>query len=578
MSFDCLVLAAVREELQQRLAGARVQRVFEAGKNEAVLHLHHRNRVEMLLLSGDARHARVHLTNRRQERPETPSPFCMLLRKYLVGGRIRAFRQLPLERVLEIDFDPPEARRPVKLVAEIMGRRSNLVLVDEKEVILGAVKTASWEQNPKRAVQPGEPYRPVPSQDKLDPLTARPAELAKALKSLPSGNGSPEKALVRAVRGLSPLAARELLHRSQWDPGAPRQSAQRLAGAIRALFAAAAAGEFRPVLAERQGLFAAFSLTHLPAPELQAYTSINELLDEYYDHLIRREKKANLRNLLNSRVSQRLARLEKTLQEQRQELAGAEDAPRYRLYGETLLTYGGQVPRGASLAVLPHLYRPEETLEIPLDPARSAHDNSRKYFQRYRKAQKAQEIIAERIKQTGEEIAYCRALLYTIENGDGRSLEEIRQELVEAGYLREKKKKKGTKKELPPQPLTFKASSGRTILVGQNNRQNDYITFKLAARRDTWLHIREVPGSHVILKDAPYPPPDEDLEEAALLAAYYSRARESSAAAVDYTQVRHVRRGPGGKPGFALYDNFRTITVNPGSEKLQRLLKSGAPS
>ncbi len=577
MSFDCLVLAAVREELQQRLAGARVQRVFEAGKNEAVLHLHHRGRVEMLLFSGDARHARVHLTSRRQARPETPSPFCMLLRKYLVGGRIREFRQLPLERVLEVDFDPPEAMRPVKLVAEIMGRRSNLILVDEKEVILGAVKTASWEQNPKRAVQPGEPYRPVPPQDKLNPLTARLEELEKALELLPAGNGSLEKKLVQAVGGLSPLAARELLHRSRWDPGAPRLSARRLAGAIRELFAAAAAGEFTPVLAERQGLFAAFSLTHLPASELKTYGSINELLDEYYDHLIRREKKANLRNLLYNRVSQRLARLEKTLQEQRQELAGAEDGPRYRLYGETLLTYGGQVPQGASLAVLPHLYLPEETLEIPLDPALSAQDNSRKYFQRYRKAQKAQKIIAERIKQTREEIAYCRELLYAIENGDGRSLEEIQQELIEAGYLREKRKKR-PQKELPPQPLIFKTSSGRTVLVGQNNRQNDYITFKLAARRDTWLHIREVPGSHVILKDAPYPPPDEDLEEAALLAAYYSRARESSAAAVDYTQVRHVRRGPGGKPGFVLYDNFRTITVNPGSEKLQRLLKSAAPS
>ncbi|HOL18554.1 MAG TPA: NFACT family protein, partial [Bacillota bacterium] len=470
MSFDCLVLAAVREELQQRLAGARVQRVFEIGKNEAVLHLHHRGRVEMLLLSGDAQHARVHLTSRRQERPEAPSPFCMLLRKYLVGGRIREFRQLHLERVLEIDFDPPEAMRPVKLVAEIMGRRSNLLLVDEKNVILGAVKTASWEQNPKRAVQPGEPYRPVPPQDKLDPLAVQPEELEKALDPLMGGNGNPEKALVRAVRGLSPLAARELLHRSRWDPGAPWPAAQRLAGAIRELFAAAAAGQFKPVLAERLGLYAAYSLTHLPASELQTYASINELLDEYYDRLIRREKTTNLRNLLNSRVSHRLARLEMTLHEQQQELASAEDAPLYRLYGETLLTYAGQVPRGASLAVLPHLYRPEETLEIPLDPALSAQDNSRKYFQRYRKAQKAQEIIAERIKQTREEIDYCRALLYTIENGDGRSLEEIRQELVEAGYLREKKKK-GPKKELPPQPLIYKTSSGRTILVGQNNRQ-----------------------------------------------------------------------------------------------------------
>lgn len=571
MSYDSLVLATVVEELQELLAGARVQRVYEISRNEALLQLHHRGKQPGLLLSCHARHARVHLTYHHYDHPETPSPFCMLLRKYLVGGRIREFKQPPLERVLEIYFDPPEAMQPVKLVAEIMGRRSNLILVDQKDVILGALKTASWEQNPKRAIQPGEPYRPAPPQHKLNPLSLQPEELQQELRSVLNQNSKPGPALVQAIVGLSPLAARELLHRSGYDRETLPQSIRRLSMELQALFKNVAAEKRQPVLAERQGQFAAFPLTHLPASEQRLFDSMNELLDTHYHCLIKREENTRLRDLLNARVCHRLTQLEKKLREQRKELEQAEEAPLFRLYGETLLTYSNKLPRGVSSVRLPHLYHPDKTLEIPLNPALTANENSRKYFNRYRKAKKAREFITDRISQTQVEISYCQSLLYSIESADSRSLAETRQELVEAGYLREKKKKV-KHKELLPQPLSFKASSGRTILVGVNNRQNDFVTFKAAARRDTWLHIRELPGSHVIIKEAPYPPPEEDLIEAAFLAAYFSRAKESSAAAVDYTQVRHVRRAPGGKPGFVLYDNFNTITVNPGSEKLKKLL------
>ncbi len=571
MSYDTLVLTAVKEELQEQLIGARVQRVYEIGRNEAVLQLHHRRKQMGLLLSCHARHARVHLTYRRYDHPETPSPFCMLLRKYLVGGRISEFQQPPLERVLEIYFDPPEAMQPVKLVAEIMGRRSNLILIDQKDVILGAVKTASWEQNPKRAIEPGEPYRPAPPQRKLNPLSLQPEELQKELEPVLNQNSKPGPALVQAIQGLSPLAARELLYRSSYNPANIAQSVSRLSIELHALFEDAAAGKMHPVLAEGQEHFAAFPLTHLSASEQHLFDSINELLETHYSRLIKREENARLRDMLNAKVSHRLSQLEKKLIEQVKELEEAEEAPLFRLYGDTLLTYSKQVPRGVSTVQLPHLYHPEETLEIPLNPALTTNENSRKYFNRYRKAKKARKFITDRISQTKDEISYCKSLLFSIERGDSRSLAETRLELVGAGYLREKKKKV-KQKELLPQPLSFQASSGRTILVGMNNRQNDYVTFKAAARRDTWLHIRELPGSHVIIKEAPYPPPEEDLEEAALLAAYFSRAKESSAAAVDYTQVRHVRRAPGGKPGFVLYENFKTITVNPGSEKLRKLL------
>jgi predicted ribosome quality control (RQC) complex YloA/Tae2 family protein len=573
MSYDSLVLSAVTRELQELIKGARVQRIFASNKTDLLLHLHQRNGSPVLLISCHPVYARAHLTSQRYDHLDTPSPFCMLLRKYLVGSRIHDFKQLPLERVLEIYFDPPEAMPPVKLVAEIMGRRSNLILVDQKELILGAAKTVSWAQNPRRAIQPGEPYRPVPPQAKLDPLSLQPEELFKKMEIYLSKAETPEYALVQAVMGLSPLAAREIVYRAGWDPAAPLSCAGRLALKLRALFEEAGRGANNPVLLEKSSQYAAYPLTHLPKSEQQHYLSMNQLLDIHYHRLISQEADDRLREMLTAKVSHRLARLDKKLQEQHKELEETNNAPLYRLYGETLLTYSRQAPRGAAEVKLPNPYHPEEALVVSLNPALSANENSQKYFHRYRKAVKARKIITERADQTREEIGYCHNLLFAIENADHRSLTEIRRELAETGYIREIKKKTG-KKEQPPQPAAFKTSSGRTILVGLNNRQNDYITFKVASRRDTWLHTREVPGAHVLLKDAPYPLPAEDLEEAALLAAYFSRARESSAAAVDYTQVRHVRRAPGGKPGFVLYENYGTITVNPASEILKTLLKS----
>jgi len=574
MSYDYLTLSAVTGELQATLAGARVQRIYEIGKNEIVLQLFHRGEVKALLLSCHANHARVHLTSYRYTHLDKPSPFCMLLRKYLLGGRIREFRQLYLERVLEIYFDPPEAMQPVKLVVEIMGRRSNLLLVDQKEVIIGAIKTATTEQNPRRAVQSGVAYQPVPPQNKLNPLSLRPEELLYEMERfLLNKTGTPEQALIQAVMGLSPLAARELLFRGGWDIDTPLLSANRLAAEIRTIFEDIARGKYKPVLAENQGLYAAYPLTHLPNSENQPYNSVNELLDAHYHRIIVLESSRRLRETLTTSVVNQLNKLDRKLQEQSKELTESENAPLYRLYGETLLTYGGQAPRGVSTVMLPHLYRQEETLTIPMNPMLSVNENSRHYFHRYRKATKAREMITKRIGLTEEEISYCQNLLFSIDHADNQSLAEIRRELTEAGYIRDKKKI-STKKDQLPQPLSFKTSSGRTVLVGLNNRQNDYITFKVAARRDIWLHIREVPGSHVLLKDAPYPPPEDDLTEAALLAAFFSRARQSSAAAVDYTQIRHVRRGPGAKPGFVLYENFSTITVNPLDERLKKILEA----
>ena len=228
-------------------------------------------------------------------------------------------------------------------------------------------------------------------------------------------------------------------------------------------------------------------------------------------------------------------------------MQSAEEAPLYRVYGELLLTYGRQVPRGAKQVELPDSYRPGHTVTVPLDPALSTAANAQKYFARYRKAQKGLAEIKKQLARTRADIDYHESLLFSIDRGDAASLAETRRELVDSGLLRPDKKT-GRHKEPQPEPLKFQASSGRVILVGTNNRQNDFITFKLASRRDCWFHAKNLPGSHVVIKEAPYPPPEEDLIEAALLAAYFSRGKDSSATAVDYTRSVMYGAAPAADP------------------------------
>jgi predicted ribosome quality control (RQC) complex YloA/Tae2 family protein len=570
MSFDTLIMKAITDELQAELCNTPVQRVYEPERGMIILHLYTQGRQPGLLFSTDSRYARIHLTYKKYQSQAQPSPFCMLLRKYLIGGRAVSFTNPPLERVLEIDFDPPDGMPKVKLIAEIMSRRSNLILISEDGIILGAAKTASWDKNPLRAILPGEKYRPAPPQDKLNPLEMDADSFKNTFKVLINSGKTAEQALFGTAGGISPLTAKELLYRCGWDDSRMEESTAKLFTETKALFAGSDARILQPVMLPARNIYAAMPLTHLPTAEQQEFTKANEMLDRFYATVIRDNRENELKNQLNSAVEKRLSALYKKKREQEKELQASAQANQFRLYGELLLAYADQVPVGAESVVLPDIYNPDEEIIVPLNPSKSASTNAQKHFSRYRKAKKGQDEIKKHLGKTRVEIKYCEELLYAIENNEDASLEEIRQEMIEIGFLREKQKNQRKSAALP-QPLIFKASSGRTILVGRNNRQNDYITFKAAVRRDSWFHVRQLPGGHVILKEAPYPPPPEDCEEAAFLAAYFSRGRDSGAVAVDYTEVRHVRRRPGGKPGFVFYENHSTITVNPQDQRLREL-------
>jgi predicted ribosome quality control (RQC) complex YloA/Tae2 family protein len=573
MSFDTLIMQAVTAELQEELPGAVVQKVTEPVRGEIILNLYHQGRQLNLLFSIDSKYARVHLSGKASKKEKNnpqPSPFCMLLRKYLIGCRILNLGNPPLERILEIAFAPQAGLTPVSLIAEIMSRRSNLILIGENRLILGAARIAGWEKNPLRAIYPGEKYRPVPTQNKLNPLQMSAEDFTSAFLENLAVKEKPEQALLMTVDGISPLIAKELNYRSgqQTVKAKGEIDTYTLFSEIRSLFNAMNNRQFNPVLLPGRNIYAAIRLTHLSAEEQIEQASINEMLDCFYSGVIRTEAEKTLKNLLHNAVERRLTALKRKELALKKDLKTTELAPQHRHYGELLLAYGDQVPRGADAALLPDLYKPDEKVIVPLNPSRTAAANAQHYFNCYRKAKKGRDEVRRQLKITYAETEYCRSLLYSIESAVGSSLSEIRLELIDAGYLRDKLK--GKKKETAlPQPLIFKSESGKTILVGRNNRQNDHVTFKTAVRRDIWFHIRQLPGSHVILKETGWPPAEVDLEEAAFLAAYFSKGRESSAADVDYTEVRHVRRRPGGKPGQVFYENYETVTVNP----LDQILK-----
>jgi predicted ribosome quality control (RQC) complex YloA/Tae2 family protein len=577
MSFDTLIMQAVTAELQEKLPGAVVQKVSEPIRGEIILNLYHQGRQQNLLFSINSKYARVHLAGKagKKEKQNTqPSSFCMLLRKYLTGCRILSLTSPPLERILEIAFEPQAGLTPVSLIAEIMSRRSNLILVGENRLILGAARVVGWEKNPLRAIYPGEKYRPVPTQNKLNPLQTSAQEFAPRFNQNLAAKEKPEQALLATVDGISPLIAKELIYRSrqQATNGVGEINPAAVLSEVKSLFNALSNGQHNPVLLPDKNIYAAIRLAHLPAEKQIEQTSISEMLDHFYTEMIHAEVEKTLKTLLQNAVERRLTALKRKEQALKKDLKTTELAVQHRLFGELLLAYGDQVPRGADSALLPNLYQPDEKILVPLNPSRTAAANAQHYFNRYRKAKTGRDEVRRQLKITNAETEYCRSLLYSIENAGGSTLAEIRLELIDAGYLRDKQK--GKKKETTaPQPLVFKSASEKTILVGRNNRQNDHVTFKAAVRRDIWFHIRQLPGSHVILKETGWPPAAEDLEDAAFLAAYFSKGRESSAAAVDYTEVRHVRRRPGGKPGQVFYENYETVTVNPRDPGLKKRFK-----
>lgn len=576
MALDGAFLRHIKKELEEKLIGARVDKIHQPSREELVVAFRTRESAYKVLFSARANSARVHFTSISLENPKQPPMLCMLLRKKLSGAKLTAIRQPGLERLLHFDFDALNElgdHVTLTLTVEIMGRYSNIILTGEDGKIIDSLKRVDAEMSSRRLVLPGLTYQLPPPQGKRSVLETSSQELTAALKSLP-GDAELSKALLSVLQGVSPIVCRELAH--QAGRGAEltvktmdeeqyfrvgffyqklKETVEQVSGAPCMVLST-----------QKKPMDFSFLDIHQYGTSAVVKQSENfsSLLDDFYrerDHQERmRVREQDLLRLLSTH-SERLSR---KINAQRAELEQCAQRDSLRIAGDLISANLYTLPKGAESAELPNYYEEGEPLVlIALDPALTPSQNAQKYYREYRKAKTAEEKLTEQIKIAGGELEYLDSVLEALSRAETeQDLTEIRGELAEQGYvriLRSKKQKPASVSE----PMKFTTSDGFTVLVGRNNRQNDRLTMKLANNNDIWFHTKNIPGSHTVLVTGGREPTPKAMEEAAVLAASHSRAKNSAQVPVDYTRVRNVSKPQGAKPGMVIYVNYKTILVDP---------------
>ena len=567
-SVDALTLAAIAQEVRAH-AGARFAGVLQVTPDTLVLGLRDASGANHLLFSIHPRSARVHFAA-RPETSERLGPFGNLLRSRLGQARLSKAEQPPFDRVLRLHFEGLEG--PLTLIAEIMGRHSNLILADAR-VVLGALKVVTARMSPRRPVLPGRPYLPPPVE------RPRPQALDEAsLQALLVGERPLERVLSEDVLGLGPLLAREIALRAGVDPalqaGAAAASADRIWAALREIRAVRETEMFAPTLYEDRGRVVAFAPVPLrvyAAMRARPAGSMSEAVNAYYQGRTDIGPLDERRRDLASAVLAALRQREATFVRAAESLDESRGADRLRLMGDLLLTYGRQVrPRDTALTVPDHTAGGAK-ITIPLDPNLSPAENAQRFFRRYAKARAAARALPARIARLESDATALRDAQVQIETAASvDDLWEIRTDLAERGllpasWLRRRPGRAASPRADPAAPRTgprrFTTSDGAVIIVGRSGRENERVTFHLAGPEDLWFHARATPGAHVILKAGRHPS-QAAINEAARLAAYYSAGRDAGDVAVDYVARKHVRRQRGGAPGAVVYQGERTLRVN----------------
>ena len=584
MALDGAFLRHLKKEITDRALGARVDKIYQPNKEELVFLLRTRQEAFKLLLSARANSPRIHFTQYAPENPKVPPMLCMLLRKRLSGAKLVEVRQPGLERLLYLDFDAANElgdKVRLSLVIEIMGKYSNIILVDGQGKIVDALKRVDEEMSSQRLVQPGLTYELPPAQNKPCMLECQPEEIVEAIVHQPK-NQSLNKGILNALQGLSPVVCREVEHqvgRGQelFTRDLTQEQKERLRFFLERLFTTVRDTAGEPYMVTKiKGKPMEFSFLNIvqygTLASVSRWEDFSSLLDEFYEERDRQDRmRVKAQDLLRllANASERLSR---KINLQRGELARSEDREHLRVCGDLINANLYRIERGSAFADLENFYDENRLMRIKLDPALNATQNAQKYYKEYRKAKTAQQVLGEQIAQAEQELLYVDSVFDCLSRAQSESeLNEIRQELREEGYLKAVRDKR--KPPAPLAPLEFVSSEGFRILVGRNNRQNDKLTLKQANNNDIWLHTKNIPGSHTIIVTEGRQPGDATLKEAAMLAAYHSRAKDSSQVPVDYTQIRYVSKPQGAKPGMVIYVHYQTLFVTPQHELTEKLKK-----
>lgn len=587
MALDGVFLSLVKKELEEVLINSRVDKVHQPSKDSLVISfrtLHNGNK--KLLISAGAGTARVHLTSRELENPKVPPMFCMLMRKHLSSGKLVSIRQDGFERIIYLDFEATDEfgdKVTLTLACEIMGRCSNIILIGKEGRVIDSIKRVSEDMSSVRRVLPGITYTLPPREERLSIFDFSNEDLKGALTELPDGDLS--KLLVKAFEGLSPVFAREAVHYCARGEGRrfselSEDEFDRLCFYIKNSVSQILSGENKfVVLKDKNGLMKDFCFVSISQYGSLMTTrecgSACELLDYFYSErdviAQTRQRATDLFKLLVS-LSERIAR---RVSAQKLELEACQNREELKLKGDLIMSNLYRIQKGDTVALVENFYDENyPTVEIALDARLNPAQNAQKYYSEYRKADTADKKLRELISSGESEIKYVDSVFDSLSRASTESeLSEIRSELVSGGYLKPSRSKQKAPKALPP--IEYRSSEGYKILVGRNNRQNDTLTLKEADKSDIWLHVKDLTGSHVIICCGGETPDEETIEEAALIAAYNSSARNSSLVPVDYTLVRYVKKPSGSKPGMVIFTNQKTLYVTPDDDLVSSLKKSG---
>ena len=575
MAFDAVTVRCLTQELCERLINGRIDKIHQPEKDEITINIRTLESSYKLVVSASSAHPRVHFTNTSKRNPITAPMFCMLLRKHLGSGKITAIEQVGFERIIKFSIESYDELGDLTtkyLIAEIMGRHSNIILTTQDMKIIDCIKHIDFTISSVRQLLPGLDYVSPPPQDKTDLINIE--ETVQIDFSSPVQ--TVDKAILSSVAGISPLTAREIVYRAfgrtdiknaeLTDSGRNKilYEVVRLAKAVKT-------GDFEPcmIINSASGKLMDFSSTPIKQYESMAdiryFDSVSELLDSFYKtrdmHERMRQKSADLVKLLSNnieRVSKKLVILNKTLSD-------SENKDKYKIYGDLLMANLYNMEQGKKNIEVQNYYEENAPMiKITLDPQLTPSQNAQKYYKKYNKAKTAEVEAAKQIKNSKSDLEYLESTLAAVETADSESdLNAIRAELIAEGYLKRKVNQK-RQKQAASKPMHFVSSDGFDIYVDKSNMQNDYLTLKFANSSDLWFHTKNIHGSHTVIKlGIDKDVPKSTIMEAAQIAAYYSKGRDSSQVPVDFTQIKNVRKPNGAKPGMVIYDNYNTIYVTP---------------
>lgn len=581
MALDGIYLSLLRKEFDPLIDG-RVDKIHQPSREELIMTIRTKEGAQKLMFSTGAGSARVHITTADIENPKTPPMFCMLMRKHLAGGRLTAIRQDGFERILFFDFEATNEmgdRVNLTLAAEIMGRRSNLILYREDGRIIDSIKRVGQEMSSVRMVLPGARYTLPPREERLNLLDCTKEEFLAKIVENPTAELS--KAIMKTLEGISPVFAREAVF---FAARGAEITAEQLSGdtADRLWFYFSKVRDsindgtnVYTVLKTKEGNLKDFcfcDITQYGALMVtKSFESPSVLLDYFYaerDSLSRIKQKANDLFKLLINTSERTQR---RVQNQREELKECKDREKYRIYGDLITSNLYALEKGMAYAEVQDFYDENcPTVKIPLDKRLTPTQNAQKYYKEYRKLDTAEKKLTVLIAEGEQEVKYLDSVFDSLTRAQTEGdIAELREELFQEGYVKRSKFKGKPPKALPP--IRYRSSDGYDIRVGRNNKQNDRLTCKVAEKTDLWLHVKDITGSHVIVTCDGEMPPDRTIEEAAIIAACNSKGRNSSRVDVDYTFIRNVKKPNGSKPGMVIFTNNYTITVKPDTELEEKL-------